>query len=352
MLKKMQGNYQLAIISLFGVSVVLGVMPFAVFRFVTGAYGVAALDAAIAVGICAVVAYTWRSGHTRGPGWIMAGITNVGAVLSALMLGDDGLVWIYAVLMANFFLVPRRIALLLALLDIGGLSLHGGAFDDYAHMASFAMSSLVVTMLALILAHWTNFQRRQLEDLATHDALTGLGNRRAMEQDLQRALLLSDRTRFPCGLALVDIDHFKSINDQHGHAAGDATLVAFADLLRSSVRKVDSVYRFGGEEFLLLLPGADVAGLRAVTRTLRARIASSQLGPESNLTASLGAAMLAEGESVDAWLLRADAALYRAKALGRDRACVDGAAEGECTIEHGASEDWEDAPVGATTSGA
>lgn len=323
MFKRMQRDFQLAIISLFGVCTALGILPFAFYRWLTDAHAVAALDATIAAGISVVVVYAWRTGRTRGPGFFMAAINNAGALLSALMLGEAGLLWIYAVLMANFFLIPRRLAAVLSVLEVVGLAIHGGAFGSTSHTASFVASALLVSMLAFILAHWTAYQRDQLELLATHDALTGLGNRRAMEQDLQRAIITNERNRTPCGLAIVDIDHFKAVNDRHGHVAGDAVLVAFADLLRSSVRKIDGVYRFGGEEFLLLLPGADVEGLATATEALRANVAANSIGPEGKLTVSLGAASLRGGESTQSWLSRADTALYRAKSLGRNCACVD-----------------------------
>ena len=323
MFDRMRGDYQLAIISLFGACAVLGLLPFAVYRLLSGAYIVALLDAAIAGGLALMVAAAWRTGRTRGPGLAMAAIINIGAVLSASLLGDVALFWVPAVLMANFFLMPQRIAALLAVLLVGGLALHGGTFNSTVHMASFGISSLLISTLAFILAHWTEHQRRQLELLATRDALTGLGNRRAMEQDLQQAILASRRTRAAYGLVIVDLDHFKHVNDRHGHAAGDEVLVEFAGLLRESVRQADGVYRFGGEEFLLLLPGADIAGLEIVVDTLRTRIAAHMRSPDGELTASLGAATLRTGESAQEWLARADAALYRAKESGRDRACVD-----------------------------
>lgn len=326
MLKRMQSDYQLAIISLFGACVVLGVLPSAVYRFVSGAHRVAALDLAITIGIVLAGVAAWRTGRTRVPGFFMAAITNVGAVLSALMQGDAGLLWIYAVLVSNFFLLPRRLAAALAVAEIAGLAIHGGAFDGPSHMASFVASSLLVGTLGLIIAHWTNHQREELEQLATHDALTGLCNRRAMARDLQRAVLASERSGAPVGIAIVDIDHFKRVNDRHGHAAGDAVLVAFAGLLQASVRHLDDVYRLGGEEFLLLLPGAGVGELTTITEHLRAGIESRLQSPDGGMTASLGAAALRAGEDVRGWLTRADRALYRAKGLGRNRACVDGEA--------------------------
>jgi diguanylate cyclase (GGDEF)-like protein len=150
-----------------------------------------------------------------------------------------------------------------------------------------------------------------------------------MSHDLEKAIATSERTGNPVGLAIVDLDHFKRVNDRHGHAAGDAVLVAFSELLCASLRKADGVYRLGGEEFLLLMPGAGEEALAKVTETLRATIETRLRGPEGNLTASLGAACLRPGESAQAWLARADSALYRAKSLGRNRACVDCSAQSD-----------------------
>lgn len=323
MFNKMKADYQLAIITLFGVCAVVGLFPFAVYRLSTGAYAAALMDAAIAGSIALVVATAWRTGRTRKAGLFMAAIINTGAALAAWLLGDIAMYWVYAVLMPNFFLVPHRIATLLAVTLVGGLMLHGGIFSSPLHMASFGVSSLLVTMLALVLAHWTEHQRRQLQLLATRDPLTGVGNRRAMDDDLRQAVLLSARNRSPLSVAIIDLDHFKRVNDRHGHAAGDEVLVEFAGLLRRSLREVDGVYRFGGEEFLVLLPDTGLTGVQAVARTLRERVAAQLRGPDGKLTASLGAATLLPGETAEAWLARADAALYRAKGLGRDRACVD-----------------------------
>jgi diguanylate cyclase (GGDEF)-like protein len=144
---------------------------------------------------------------------------------------------------------------------------------------------------------------------------------------------------------MIDIDHFKRVNDRHGHAAGDAVLVAFADLVRESVRKLDGVYRLGGEEFLVLLPGVTEDGLGKVATTLRTVVASRLATPDGTLTASLGTSMLRPGDTAATWLSRVDEALYRAKASGRDRVCSDR----EPAPEHGASRAQEGSRV-ATSS--
>lgn len=168
---------------------------------------------------------------------------------------------------------------------------------------------------------------RQLRHLSDHDPLTGLLNRRAMDQQLALAWRRLQREPAPLSLVVLDLDHFKRINDQHGHAAGDAVLVALARCLRDTLRPDDVVARSGGEEFLILLPGTDAGEALAVAQRLCERIAGQPLGlPDGrtlSFTASLGVAELQpQDRQADALWARADAALYLAKAEGRNRVCL------------------------------
>jgi diguanylate cyclase (GGDEF)-like protein len=151
------------------------------------------------------------------------------------------------------------------------------------------------------------------------DHLTGVANRRSLDP------VLSRHAGRPVGLLLLDLDHFKAINDRFGHAAGDAVLVAVADRLRTSVRADDAVVRMGGEEFLVVLRDiADEAQLRAVGEQLRERISSEPIDAHGQLlsvTTSIGGASLAASDDdFEAGVQRADRALYAAKQSGRD--CV------------------------------
>ena len=165
---------------------------------------------------------------------------------------------------------------------------------------------------------------RQLEDLVATDELTGLFNRRHFLRLASRELMqLSNGARH--GMALIDLDHFKRINDMHGHAAGDQVLQAFAEVAASCLRDGDILARYGGEEFVLLLPNCDSAHLVACCERLRLAFAgSSPLGNKSGdggggLSLSAGMTMLAPGDELDEALQRADQALYRAKRGGRNR---------------------------------
>jgi diguanylate cyclase (GGDEF)-like protein len=161
-----------------------------------------------------------------------------------------------------------------------------------------------------------------LEVQSREDALTGVANRRHFDERLSAEIARAERYAHPLCLLLVDLDHFKRINDGAGHAAGDAVLRLAARTMAANARATDFVARIGGEEFAVLLPEQDFSGAFAAAENLRALVAgldTTHIAPGLNLTASLGVAALRQGEGRDALLRRADAALYAAKNAGRNR---------------------------------
>ncbi len=165
----------------------------------------------------------------------------------------------------------------------------------------------------------------QMRFKATHDALTSLWNRGAILSLLHSELSLATREHWPLSLLLCDVDHFKRINDVHGHLAGDAVLVEVSNRLLGSVRSHDAVGRYGGEEFLIILSGCSEAHLKDRAEQVRAGIGSV---PFSTSDGSLSVTLSVGAITIDDWdesmpieplLKRADAALYQAKAAGRDR---------------------------------
>ncbi len=162
----------------------------------------------------------------------------------------------------------------------------------------------------------------QLADLAMRDELTGLYNRRYIMDVLSRQKALADRGHHGFALCYCDLDHFKRINDRYGHHVGDQVLKDFAQVAESVVRSVDFVARLGGEEFLLVLVGADSETAHAVAMRLCARskfLAVIPGEPDYRLTVSVGIAKFRTGERVEDVIQRADQALYSAKSAGRDQ---------------------------------
>ena len=159
----------------------------------------------------------------------------------------------------------------------------------------------------------------ELERLATADALTGLLNRRKFDEIIVRELELSRRYDDPLSLVMFDIDHFKKINDSLGHAAGDRVLAEVASLAARHVRSVDYVFRWGGEEFLILTPRTGLTEARAVADKLRDMAERHPFPDGVRLTISLGVAEHVPGEPLEDWLTRVDKAMYAAKRGGRNR---------------------------------
>jgi diguanylate cyclase (GGDEF)-like protein len=173
----------------------------------------------------------------------------------------------------------------------------------------------------LMLADITELEleRRELLDLANRDPLTRTLNRRKLGDILEAETARAARYATPFALALLDIDHFKNINDTHGHDDGDAVLVELARRITSSLRQVDRLARFGGEEFVVAAPGIDLAGAAELAERLRRAVADAPFAGVGRVTASFGLAAWRPGDSPEDMLKRADAALYRAKDGGRNR---------------------------------
>jgi len=159
----------------------------------------------------------------------------------------------------------------------------------------------------------------ELNYLASTDRLTGAWNRRYLEEMVRTEIERLTQYHQPLSMILADIDHFKSVNDQFGHAVGDRVLITVAQSLRASLRGSDSLARWGGEEFVVLCPHTSLATAQVVAERLRSRIEATSFERVGQVTISLGIAECLIGESATHWFERADAALYRAKQSGRNR---------------------------------
>lgn len=160
---------------------------------------------------------------------------------------------------------------------------------------------------------------QQLQALATTDELTGISNRRHLEASLKQAMERSNRYGEPLTLILCDIDHFKAVNDRLGHQVGDQVLITFCQRIRRQLRSSDGFGRWGGEEFLILLPQTDLGSACILAEKLRLVVAADPFAEVGTVTASFGVAQRHVQESAMAWLRRADDCLYTAKDEGRNR---------------------------------
>ena len=214
---------------------------------------------------------------------------------------------------ARAMLAPLRVNLD----NLNGTTMGLGLAFSYLVLSAIMAFGFVWMMTARL--------RNQLEMQARTDALTGVLNRRALEASAVRELAACQRRQSPLAVLAIDLDHFKFLNDAYGHAAGDIALSATAGLLVQCLRSTDLLARFGGEEFVAVLPDRD--GMRAslIAERLRSRLEEMRVeyeGQQLALTGSFGVAVAAPGDTWSAVLRRADRALYEAKRTGRN--CIRG----------------------------
>jgi diguanylate cyclase (GGDEF)-like protein len=212
--------------------------------------------------------------------------------------------------------LPLR-AIALLLIGQSRLSLdHDNAWQVPIYVFGFVY--LVITSLGFVLMCKTRAEAETRLQARTDD-LTGLANRRALDEEIAHAMAGARRTQRSFAIVMVDVDRFKFINDTHGHAVGDATLRAFSKRLADALRDPDRAFRYGGEEFCLLLPDTDLAGAHTLAERAREQVTRPFDGTMRALTASFGVTAWQPDDAVDTLFQRADRALYAAKSAGRNR---------------------------------
>lgn len=234
---------------------------------------------------------------------------------------DRVLIWLAALRAVEFFVRPAAVALLDAG-AVGQASFTGSAYWLTTSL-SVIIASLLIALTLLTAVASDIIQEYRTESFT--DALSGLLNRRGLAERARPFFGPGKLGAAPLGVVLADLDHFKGINDRHGHATGDAVIVAFSRLLRQASGSGAFVGRTGGEEFAILLPHCDLASTRLLAEGIRAALSSGALEAKPDpgrITCSFGVTARAGDESFDMLIARADDALMQAKRAGRDRVRV------------------------------
>jgi diguanylate cyclase (GGDEF)-like protein len=271
----------------------------------------------------AAAALLWTHGRRLPRQALMLAVGPIGVILIAIAVatsppGNGAVMFAFSVLCVASFFGSRETIAVVALVAVAqaGVVLHQpeGTFDQWCDpVATMAVIAIVVRGLAA--------RNARLVARLTHesrvDPLTGLLNRRGLEERFAAELARAKRDARPLAVVTVDIDHFKRINDKHGHQAGDRALVWLAAMLNEHTRGADIVARVGGEEFVIVLPGADGAAAQELAERLRRAIEEGDA--EHPFTISAGVASALAPSTAHTLLDAADRALYAAKHAGRNR---------------------------------
>lgn len=239
---------------------------------------------------------------------------------STIALGvTDFIYFCYAFPVAFYLIVERRTSLLLNLfwwMACGVLAVV--KLSPLGAISFVASHAAVVIFLEVLFSIIARFEE-QLRQLAVRDPLTNAYNRRAMKEAMEYALMMQERYDDASTIIMLDIDHFKTINDNYGHKEGDLVLKGLVNLIAGRLRGTDKLCRFGGEEFVILLANTHKKQAFQLAETIREQVAAAILTSKTPVTISCGVAESRAGDTVKEWLHRCDQALYQAKNSGRDR---------------------------------
>ncbi|MHC9085905.1 GGDEF domain-containing protein [Luteimonas sp. RIT-PG2_3] len=326
MWSRLKNEHRLAIITFLGVMTAGALLGFSAWRFVRGDGRLAALDVTISVVLLLITRLAWQPGRTELAGSAMCVMSAVFCTFAVSLIGQQATGWVYLALIANFYLASVRVATYsnLALISVASVTIMQQNFNVQG--VSTTVTWLLVFFFSLLFSVRVQEHSGALQDLANIDDLTGLSNRRALEADVRR--VVSDKDPGRWGMLILDIDKFKAVNDTYGHAAGDIVLKALAEILTSELRQHDTVYRFGGEEFVMLLPLTSDRALHAAADRVREAVATRAFGPGGNVTVSIGGAILRGEKDWQDWFSRADVSLYGAKGRGGNVSIIDAVPEG------------------------
>ncbi len=296
----------------------LCIAPFAVLRFLEQNWLAVAIDTILIVGIVVLGTVVYRTQQVRHARLAIAVLAGGGLVGTVYAVGPGQVYWAYPALIAIFYLLRPSEAIILGLAVIAMLIPAFLSVVDPVETTTVFISIVLASAFAYAFSVVTNQQRAALIQLATKDPLTGAGNRRALETKLADVVAKRRRQPVTACLIMLDLDHFKAVNDRHGHAAGDEILKALTDIVRLRIRVTDSLFRIGGEEFVIVLDGENLGRGEHLAEQLRTLVEANELIPDQDVTISLGVAELGEGETPLRWLERADEAMYEAKRRGRN----------------------------------
>ncbi|WP_185235237.1 GGDEF domain-containing protein [Teredinibacter franksiae] len=321
MSRNIRSTEEIIVLALSGLTV-LSLIPLSVIRFIQAEWEIAVLDTTAVVLVGGIFLHVYKTGKTELAGKMLATICYLVLLTTIKLGGASQLLWAYPALTAVFFLIPPRFALALSsicLLIMGGLI---WTEISLLEKLKFYISTFSTLLFSYAFAEKMLQQKSQLLELVSKDPLTGTGNRRAMEEKLREIYSHKQRKAdVPASVILMDLDDFKKLNDKFGHSIGDLVLVEFVQTLNKQIRATDSLYRIGGEEFLIVAETCNKNAALEFIDQLHLAIATSATLRLYGLSMSVGIAEYKDAETTSDWFGRADTAMYEAKRQGHNSTC-------------------------------
>jgi diguanylate cyclase (GGDEF)-like protein len=317
-----QPTSRLLVKSALVISVVAVVLltPFSINNFYQGRIALGIGSLAIVI-LCSINAWNCLKNRYK-PLIVFLGLVPCIIFVLVFAFREQGLIgalWTYPAILSIYFLLPERYAwaanaILVSLVFPEALKLF-----DYSIAVRFVASVLMISIFSGVFIRFISEQQMQLESMVITDPLTGIYNRTTLQNNLQKAIDQSNRMKMPMTLLMLDIDNFKNINDSVGHFAGDEVLRGLGKYFQQRIRRADSIYRVGGEEFIALLYDTNKADAYYFAQAICEEVEALPLLDTQSVTISIGVAELLADDDMNSWMKHADINLYQAKSNGRNQ---------------------------------
>jgi diguanylate cyclase (GGDEF)-like protein len=319
-------NADSAIILFISGSITLCLLPFCVIRIMQGDWPIAALNVSITTLSFALFCYVYFTYRTLMARWGLSLLSMIAMLSTIHLKGAEQVLWLYPALTTVFYMLSAHFAAVVGIVCLVAAFIIIYPDVNSLYLLTIAATAAITFVFSYAFSLKMHKKAYFFRNESETDSLTGLGNRRALDGKLAEITKkIKTKSLTSCSLLLLDIDNFKNINDTFGHKCGDQVLEAFANVLLKGIRGKDSAYRFGGEEFVIILTNTPLEGALTLANNLLKDIEMTQWEMLENkvLTSSGGVAELNGTEAFYDWISRADRALYEAKNAGRNRIVAD-----------------------------
>lgn len=300
----------------------LGIFPFAVYRFINTQWLLGIIDTSLLIIVLFIGLYVWIKRELRLPSITLTLLYMSGMIAVIHVNGPALIYWAFPTMAAAYFLIrPREAAAvnILAMVSLMPVLVKLNGVEGFTILITLILNN----MFAYIFSKHMRLHNNKLVKEATKDFLTGTDNRKLFDEKFKESLAWYKRKGVVSALIIMDVDHFKNINDQFGHAKGDEVLKKLVSIIKKRTRITDHIFRLGGEEFAILLPETNVVFASFMAEELRQQIEKSDIIDNNPVTVSFGVSECKQKDTEIDWFTRADNALYSAKNTGRNKVVAD-----------------------------
>ncbi|MDO6446663.1 GGDEF domain-containing protein [Colwellia sp. 1_MG-2023] len=298
-----------------------GILPLTIYRFIQAEWDMALLDLAIFILMCIIGYFAYHRKHVSTIRLLFCVLAVIGSLSTLYLKGESQLFWCYPTIAMLFYFLTVRVAAISSLLTLIGVAILAAPLLSNLLLANVLITLMITASCSLAFSYETSKQNEQLETLTKTDPLTKTLNRRAFTEVAERQISNFQRNPIATSMILLDIDHFKTINDQYGHNQGDDVLIKVCQLIQQELRNNDYLFRIGGEEFIILPYAINQDHAIQLAIKLKELIAEHNFIENHRVTISCGIAEYTnKEETLKEWYAEADSALYRAKST-RNTVC-------------------------------